>query len=391
MATKIKIAVILIDRANYGRLKPVMQEMRDNPGIKLQVICAGTMLLDRFGTAKDVVIADGFEISEEVYMELEGSNPGTMVQSIGLGVIQFANALKKLDSTFVLIIGDRYEALSAAIAAAYQNYCVIHLQGGETSGSIDETTRHVITKMAHYHFPATVRSGRYIIAMGENPEAVFPHGCPSADVCETALKSVPEKELNSLGVGPHINLSKPYLLVIFHPVTTEFGVAEQQMEELLNAIKESGIQSILLWPNIDAGSDGISQAIRRFREFNRDLPMHAYKNFEPEVYMPILANAACAVGNSSSFVRDASYLGTPVVLVGSRQDNREWCEAVKRVNPVKNEILAAIMEQMSNGRYPQSSLYGAPGVSKKIVDTILTLKPYIQKRLYYSNQTDTRR
>ena len=123
--------------------------------------------------------------------------------------------------------------------------------------------------------------------------------------------------------------------------------------------------------------------MRRFREFNRDYPLHAYKNLEPEIYIPILAMAACAVGNSSSFVREASYLGTPIVLVGSRQDGREWWQAVKRVKPAKREILSAIKGQLSNGRYPSSDLYGVPGVSKKIARRLLKIKLYIQKRLHY--------
>lgn len=383
MQKKYKIAVVLIDRANYGRLKPVMMEMWKKPEIQLQVVCSGTMLLDRFGKAKEIVETDGFKINEEVYMELEGSVLNTMVQSIGLGIIQFANAFQRLSSDFVLVIGDRYEALAAAIAAVYQNICLIHLQGGEVTGSIDEFTRHAITKIAHYHFPATERSGRFVISMGEKPETVFVLGCPSADVAATALKNIPEDELGRLGVGKHIDLNSPFFLVIFHPVTTEFGSAEKQMEELLSALQEMGSQTLMLWPNIDAGADGVSQAIRRFREKNHDFPLHVYKNFEPEIYIPILAKASCAIGNSSSFIRDASYLGTPVVLVGSRQDGREWCEAVKRVEPVSGEIVKAIKEHLSNGRYKPSSLYGVPGVSKKIVDTILTLKPYMQKKLNY--------
>lgn len=378
-----RIAVVLVDRANYGRLKPLMAELRDREGIDLRVVCAGTMLLDRFGRAVDVVRADGFTVDEEVYIEVEGSLPTTMAKSIGLGVIKFSTVFSKLRPDFVMVIGDRYEALAAAIGAVYQNLCLIHLQGGEVSGSVDESTRHAITKLAHYHFPSTERAGRYVQALGEEPDTVFALGCPSADVVASAMSAIPSDELDRLGVGPHIDLSEPYLLALFHPVTTEFSTAEAQMEELLSALNDSGMQTILLWPNIDAGADGVSQAIRRFREYHRDAPIHAYKNFEPEVYIPVLANAACAVGNSSSFVRDASYVGTPIVLVGSRQDGREWCEAVRRVEPVAAEILAAIRDQVAAGPYSPSDLYGEPGVSGRIVDAVSSLAPYAQKRLAY--------
>ncbi len=380
---KRKIAVVLIDRANYGRLKPVMLEMLKRPGIELQVVCSGTMLLDRFGRTKRIVENDGFLIDEEVYMELEGSVPSTMAQSIGLGLIQFATAFQRLAPDFVLVIGDRYEALAAAIAAAFQNICLIHLQGGEVTGSIDESTRHAITKLAHYHFPATARSGRFIEAMGEHPSTIFPLGCPSADVVATALKNIPHEGLERLGVGEHLDMKSPFFLVLFHPVTTEFTAAELQMEEVLNALKQLKTQTLMLWPNIDAGADGVSQAIRKLREHDHGFPLHVYKNFEPELYIPILAKAACAIGNSSSFVRDASFLGTPIVLVGSRQDGREWCEAVKRVEPDSGAIVQAVEEHMASGRYAASSLYGVPGVSKRIAETIETLRPFAQKRLGY--------
>ncbi|RYZ84062.1 MAG: UDP-N-acetylglucosamine 2-epimerase (hydrolyzing), partial [Proteobacteria bacterium] len=169
--------------------------------------------------------------------------------------------------------------------------------------------------------------------------------------------------------------------VLFHPVTTEFQSAESQMEELLMAVKDIKMQAVVLWPNVDAGADGVSQAIRRFREMNPDTDMHFYKNFEPEIYIPILNHASCAVGNSSSFVRDASFLGTPIVLVGSRQDGRERSESVIRVDPKKNDIGSAIRRQLEHGKYPSSDLYGKPGTSRMIAEKISHLKPYLQKKL----------
>ena len=161
MATSIKkkIAVVLVDRANYGRLKPVLKILKENDQIQLMLICAGSMLLNRFGSTVDIVRADGFELDEEVYIEVEGSHLATMTKSIGLGIIEFTQVLSRLKPDFAMVIGDRYEVLSVAIAAVYQNICLIHFQGGEVSGSIDELTRHAITKLSHYHFPATKRAG----------------------------------------------------------------------------------------------------------------------------------------------------------------------------------------------------------------------------------------
>ena len=380
---KKKIAVVLVNRANYARMKPVMQGLQQEPDVDMQTICAGSMLLDRYGCARNVVEADGFPVDAEVYLQLEGSVPITMVKSIGLAVIEFASEFNRMKPDFVLMIGDRYEAMAAAIAAAYQNICLIHLQGGEISGSIDESTRHAITKLAHYHFPATKRAADYIVAMGEDPDTVFPLGCPTSDVVLAASNDLPQDVLGRLGVGTSINFSKPYLLVLFHPVTTDIGHQEEQMEAVLETVRRLNIQTVLLWPNIDAGSDLVSQAIRRFREHHHEFPLHAYKNLPPDIYIPLLNHAACCIGNSSSFVRETSFFGTPVVLVGSRQDGREWSPSVIRVEPLQPDIEAATKNQLAHGRYKASDLYGGPGVSGRIATQIAKLTPYAQKQLHY--------
>ena len=380
----IKITTVLVDRANYGRLKPVLEVMRDDSGIELNLVCTGTMLLDRFGKVVDLVKKDGFNVTEEIYIELEGSVPSTMAKSIGLAVIELSNAFQRQSPDFVLLIGDRSEALGAAIAAVYQNYCLIHIQGGEITGSIDESARHAITKLAHYHFPSTKQAGKNIIQMGERKETVFSYGCPSVDVV-SKIRKYPAPTLLNEGVGPELNFAKEYLLVLFHPVTTEYSSSEKQMEEVLSAIKELNMQTLLIWPNIDAGSDGVSQAIRRFREYNHSTLLHAYKNFEPEEYIPLLDNAVCAIGNSSSFIRDASFLGTPVVLVGTRQDGRERTKAVIRVVENKDKIVDAVKYQINHGRYEASNLYGTVGVSTRIVKQIKLLEKYKQKQFVTKN------
>lgn len=384
MSAKPRVAVVMVDRANYARLRPVMKELRDQDKVELLTVCSGTMLLERFGRARDLVVADGFRIDSEVYFEVEGAVPITMTKSIGLAIIEFASEFLRLKPDFILMIGDRYEALGAAVAAVFQNICLIHLQGGEVSGSIDESTRHAITKLAHYHFPATERAARYIRAMGERAETIFPYGCPSRDVVEEVNATESFKSVvNRIGVGAPLDFDRPYLLVLFHPVTTEMQTQETQANELLKAILRLGMQTLLLWPNIDAGSDRVSQAIRRFREHHHDFPLHAIKNLETRFYIPVLKRAACCVGNSSSFVRETSFFGTPVVLVGSRQDGREWSPSVVRIEPREQDIHDAVLKQLSAGRHKTSDLYGSPGVSARIASKVAELRPYAQKRLAY--------
>src|SRR3954447_17036861 len=200
-----KVCIVLVDRANYGRLKPVMRAIDDHPEIQMQVVAAGTMVLGRFGKPVEVVRNDGFRVDSEVYLELEGSTPATMAKSVGFGVVEFASEFQRLSPDLVVLIGDRYEALAAAIAAAYMNICIVHIQGGEVSGSIDESARHAITKFAHFHFPSTQRSAEYLLRMGESPESVLGIGCPSSDIARDLERTLPSDILNSRGSGAPID------------------------------------------------------------------------------------------------------------------------------------------------------------------------------------------
>jgi UDP-hydrolysing UDP-N-acetyl-D-glucosamine 2-epimerase len=378
-----KVCVVLVDRANYGRLKPVMEAIRNHPRLQLQVLAAGTMVLERFHHPVQVIRQDGFEVDGEIYIELEGSTPVTMAKSIGFGVVEFASEFQRLRPDLILLIGDRYEALAAAIAAAYMNICIAHIQGGEVSGSIDESTRHAITKFAHFHFPSTQRSAEYLIRMGENPGTILAVGCPSSDIAQNLNRTLSEEIVNTGGSGPTINIRKPFLLVIFHPTTTEYGDEHRQMNEILTALNILKMQTLLLWPNIDAGADHISKAIRVFRDRTQQKWLRTITNLSPENYLKVLSNASCAIGNSSSFVRDASYFGTPVVLAGARQDGREIDDHVMPVPIAAGDIVAAVRAQFTHGRYRPSILYGDGRVAERISEALASLVPYVQKRLHY--------
>ncbi len=381
-----KVCVVLVDRANYGRLKPVMRTIAAQPELELQVIAAGTMVLERFDLPVRIVKGDGFNVDGEVYLELEGSTPATMAKSVGFAVIEFASEFQRLKPDVVLLIGDRYEALGAAVAAAYMNICIAHIQGGEVSGSIDESTRHAISKYAHFHFPSTKRSAEYLIRMGERPETILAVGCPGSDIARNLDRAVAPEIVNSIGSGAYIDVTQPYLLVLFHPTTTEYGGERSQMEHLLAALEHLQKPTLLLWPNIDAGADHISKAIRVFRDHQRPTWLRTITNLSPENYLKVLSNASCAVGNSSSFVRDASYFGTPVVLVGNRQDGRETDVHVVPSPPFSEELAPIIKAQLTHGRYEPSILYGDGYVSERIADGLATLTPYIQKRLHYAGE-----
>jgi UDP-hydrolysing UDP-N-acetyl-D-glucosamine 2-epimerase len=381
-----KICVVLVDRANYGRLKPVMRAIADTPGLQLQVLATGTMVLERFDLPVRVVRNDGFTVDGEIFMELEGSTPATMAKSLGFGVVEFAGTFQRLQPDVVLIIGDRYEALSAALAAAYMNTCIVHIQGGEVSGSIDESARHAISKLSHFHVPSTKRAADYLLRMGERPDSILSIGCPSGDIARVIDLKLEPEVVNALGSGPFLDVEKPFLLVVFHPITTEYGGERGQMEEMLQALDRLAMPTLLLWPNIDAGADHISKAVRVFRTEHRPEWLRTITNLTPENYLRVLAAASCAIGNSSSFVRDAGYFGTPVALVGNRQDGREADVHVTPVEPLAERITEVVRNQVRHGRYQPSQLYGDGYVSERIARSLLALTPYIQKRLHFVAQ-----
>jgi UDP-hydrolysing UDP-N-acetyl-D-glucosamine 2-epimerase len=367
-------------------MKPVLEEIKARPELELQVVASGTMVLERFGLPVNILRNDGFDIEGEVYVELEGSNPTTMAKSVGFATIEFAGEFNRIRPNVVLLIGDRYEALAAAIAAAYMNLTIVHIQGGEVSGSIDESARHAISKFAHFHCPATERAAEYLVRMGERPDTIIAVGCPSSDIArqlDTVIDERLQHDINSRGRGASIDFSTGFQLVVFHPNTTEYGQEEGQIRGLLDALATVRNQTLLLWPNIDAGSDHISKEIRRFRDRHDGEWLRNLTNLDPEDYLKVLANAMCAIGNSSSFVRDASFFGTPVVLVGARQDGRERAAHVCRVEPNARAIVDAVNRQIAHGRYEPSTLYGDGRVAPRIASGLAEMTPYVQKRLGY--------
>lgn len=380
-----RVLCILVDRANYGRLKPVMTAIKRHPALELITVCAGSMVLKRFDRPVELVREDGFDVHGEVYLELEGSVPSTMAKSVGFATIELASELQKHAPDVLLLIGDRYEALAAAISAAYMNIPIFHVQGGEVSGSIDESARHAISKFAQFHFPATERAAAYLARMGERRDTILGVGCPSSDIARD-VRPPTDDIVNGRGAGATVDVSKPYLLTVFHPTTTEYGGERKQMDALLAALSRIAMPTLMLWPNIDAGSDELSKAIRVHRTQFGTAWLRTITNLSPEDYLSVLSHAACAVGNSSSFVRDASFPGTPVVLVGNRQVGRETDAHVTPV-PAEAEIIeSAIRKQLAHGRYPASRLYGDGRVAPRIAEALASLSPYVQKRLAYIHE-----
>lgn len=379
-----KVCVVVLSRANYGRIKSALQAIKDHPDLELQLIVGASALLDKYGSAINIIKQDGFEPDARVHLIIEGENPTTMAKSTGLGLLELPTIFENLRPDVVLTVADRFETISTAIAATYMNIPLAHVQGGEITGSIDDSVRHAVTKLAHVHFPATKVSGERIIKMGEDPKRVFVTGDPAMDILANSTMEIDNDLFKRYGgVGPTLNLKKPYLLVVQHPVTNEYEDALEQINETLHAVYDLRLPTVWLWPNVDAGSDRISKGIRMFREkYNPDF-IHFFKNFSPEDYARVMYNSACVVGNTSSSLREGAFLGAPTVNIGSRQLGRERGANVIDVGYDRTAIREAIAKQVEHGRYEPDYLYGDGKSGKRIADILASCDLDIKKRMTY--------
>ncbi len=384
---KRKICVFIGGRANYSSIKSALVAIKAHPELTLQVVLGGSGLVDKYGDLERILIADGFPIDEKVYMQVEGDRPNAMVKTAGLGMLGFADAFERLGPDFVVVIGDRYEVMAATIAAAYMNIRVAHTMGGEVTGTIDESIRHAITKFAHVHFPANRESGERIEKLGEKKDSIFVVGCPRIDTVKKILDENPRvpTEIYSSegGVGPEFDLTKPFLLISQHPVTTEYEEAKDQITETIAACVETGLPILILWPNADAGSEGLSTGIRRYREKYPEAKIHAFKNLPIPLYVRLMKNTACLVGNSSSGIREGAFIGTPCVNIGTRQNGRERGSNVIDVPAERGAILEAVKKQIAHGPYPSEPIYGDGHAGEKIADILSKVEVEIQKRITY--------
>lgn len=381
-----KICIVVGSRANYSSIKSVMRAVQAHPELELQLVVVASALLDRYGKVAEIIERDGFSIRARVNMLIEGETPVTMAKSAGLGLLELPSVLEMLQPDIVLTVGDRYETVSTAIAAAYMNIPLAHTMGGEVSGTIDESIRHAITKFSHIHFPATHGAAERIVRLGEHPDSVFMLGCPRVDLVQEILAAgSPALNGDAVqgGVGEPVDINAPFILVSQHPVTTEYGYGQEQIVATLEAIQAIGLPAIVLWPNADAGSEDIARGIRKWRERGLAKGMHFFKNLPIDVYVGLMARTVCLVGNSSSGIREGAFIGTPVVNVGSRQAQRERGQNVIDASYDNGDIEKAIRRQISNGRYASDPLYGDGNAGTRIADTLATVKVSVQKHITY--------
>lgn len=381
-----KICVLVTARPSYARIRSALKAIDAHPDLELQLVVAASALLDRYGTAIRVIESDGFAIKARVYMVLEGENLVTSAKSTGLGLVELATVFDNLEPDAVVTVADRYETLATAVAASYMNIPVVHVQGGEVTGSIDEKVRHAVTKLSNLHLVSTKRARERVIRLGEDPDTVVHTGCPSIDIAAEVARR-PELDFDVFekygGVGDRVDLSSGYLVVMQHPVTTEYTEALRQVQETLYAVKELGLPTLWFWPNADAGADGTSKGIRMFRECEHPANLHLFRNMHPEDFLRLLVHSTGIIGNSSVAIRECSYLGVPAVNVGSRQRGRERSANVIDVDHDRHAIVEAVRRHLSGERPKRDTIYGDGQAGGRIAACLAERDLAIEKRLTY--------
>lgn len=383
MKPNLKICIILTTRGNYAKMKSTMKNILYNNDLTLQIVLGDSIQDQRFGEYRPIIENDGFKIDEQINFLPKGDKLENIAFSAGQLTSRLSKTFSKLNPDIVLIIADRFEALSVAHAAVCMNKLIVHLEGGEVSGSVDERIRHAISKLAHIHLPSNKNAEERLIKMGEIRENIYVVGTPSLDLLndinlndKTSLQKILNQKLkNSL-----INLDNKYLVVSQHSVVTEYESSLFQINETMQALKSFEIPVIWILPNMDSGQKEIVSFVKQHKT---KLNIKVIPSLEMELYAVLLKNCLCLIGNSSSGIRECEFLGTPVVNIGTRQNGRLRGKNVIDTNHSSKEIKKAIEYQINHGRYESDFIYGDGKSGKKIVKVLSNVKINLDKTISY--------
>jgi UDP-hydrolysing UDP-N-acetyl-D-glucosamine 2-epimerase len=381
---KRRICFPITSRAYYGRSQLLIRKLHQHPSIDLELMLGGSILLDKYSRhVSDDIKEGGFTISASLFNVIEGGNHVAMAKTACLTALEVTNSLYTADPDVVVICGDRFEQLAIAMAAAYLNKTIAHIEGGDLTGSIDESVRHAITKLAHIHFVTNDDARRRVLAMGEDPAYVFNTGSLDVERAACVDGDITTEQLSGYGVGHDVDISKPFLTVIQHPVTTESS-NRQHLETTFRALSTLELPIVWFWPNPDAGTGEMSETLRHFREHHEAATdrMRFITNVPADQFIALLKRTACVVGNSSAGIKECSFLGTPVVDIGGRQQGRLSADNVIRTEYDAENVRAAVKRQLAHGRYAPSHIYFKANASQSMVDVLTSVKLYTQKRFH---------
>ncbi len=351
-------------RADFGLMQRTLQALSDHPKIDLGVCVTGMHLSDKFGHTVDDIKASGLKVVAELPIPMDEGTAHEMASGFGLEAVAFSKFFADYKPDAILVLGDRGEMLAAAIAAVHFGIPVLHIGGGERSGTIDESIRHALSKFAHYHFVTTDLCKDRLIKMGEEPDSIYRISAPGLDT----LADFKPLDKNSLFEKLGLDTTQPTAMCLFHPVVQRADDAGAQMLNVLEALKASGVQCLVLEPNADAGNQNIRDAIT-----HANTGFKRITHLERDVFLACFAHFDVLVGNSSSGIIEAASFGLPVVNIGTRQNGRERNANTIDVAPKTNEIKQAIAAALANGRTPKENIYGTSDCFKTLPSIIAGL------------------
>lgn len=382
-----RIGIMTGTRAEYGLLKSLMQEINKDNDLELYLIVSGMHLSPEFGMTYQEIEEDGFEINAKVEMLLSSDSPAGISKSIGLGVIGFADEFQRADLDMLILLGDRYEALSAAISAMVMRIPIAHLHGGElTEGAIDEGIRHSITKMSYLHFTSTEEYRRRVIQLGENPERVF---CVGAIGVEN-IKKINLMTKEELERSIHFEIDENTVIVTYHPVTLENNTVEEQFLNLLKVLdRNPKIRMIFTKANADTNGRIVNELIDKYTAQNSERAC-AFMSLGQKRYLSALKYCRIVIGNSSSGIIEAPSFGKPIINIGDRQKGRICADSVINCGYTQQEIQQAMETALtkefenkaSNCRNPYEKENTAANIISVIKDYLLNDKIKLKKGFY---------
>ena len=380
----IKIITVITARASYSRFKGVLLELNKNEQINSSIVCTCSAIIEKFGNISKVIESDGLSVTKTISTEVDGNNLEKMPLTVANTINQLTSIFKKENPDFIITIADRFETISTAIAASYMNIPLIHVQGGEITGNIDEKVRHAVSKLSDFHFVATEKAKNRLVNMGENPDSIFNTGCPSIDIIND-INNVTElnlyKKLKESEEKNELDIGNGFIVVLLHSETESHDESFSRAEKLLHKLSELNKQLVIFWPNSDAGTEGISKAIRMFKNKRHDNNDIFIKNLESKFFLKLLSISNFLIGNSSVGIRECSFMGVPVINLGDRQRGRDrgrnlidikW-EDLQSIN-----LISAIQEKNSQ----KDNLYGDGNSSQKISQIITSLPKKYVKEFY---------
>jgi len=382
-----RIGIMTGTRAEYGLLKPLMQEINKDNDLELYLIVSGMHLSPEFGMTYQEIEEDGFEINAKVEMLLSSDSPAGISKSIGLGVIGFADEFQRADLDMLILLGDRYEALSAAICAMVMRIPIAHLHGGElTEGAIDEGIRHSITKMSYLHFTSTEQYRNRVIQLGENPERVFYVGALGVE----NIKKINLMTKEELERSIHFEIDENTVIVTYHPVTLENNTVEEQFLNLLEVLdRNPKIRMIFTKANADTNGRIVNELIDKYAAQNSERAC-AFVSLGQKRYLSALKYCRIVIGNSSSGIIEAPSFGKPIINIGDRQKGRICADSVINCGYTQQEIQQAMETALteefenkaSNCRNPYEKENTAANIISVIKDYLLNDKIKLKKGFY---------